>query len=163
MSKLNFSEEIFSQNYKTYVASFSDFFDEKAKQNGLTNHAIRLYIRWFSKENEAIIKKYLKAEDFDPLVKNLNQILKEKDEERFANGTILVGSLGDLDPELLPKFNDCIPLLLEICKDKTGLWRKNAGILVAKLAKHPANLDIFRKFHGIEILSSVSQFILGNK
>lgn len=139
---------------------FTDHFDEKAKSRGLTNHTIRLFLKWFSKENEEILKKHFKIDDVAKLSENIVQVLKENDEERFVNSTMLAGNLIDVYPELSSKFKVIVPILLDICKNKTGLWRKNSGIFVAKLAKNPENLQVFRENHGIEILSSISSFIL---
>jgi len=136
------------------------YIDIKAKSKGLTNHSIRLYLKWFNRDNDKSIKTHFKIDDFVRLVENVNLVLKETDEERFANSSILAGNLIEVFPELISKFKDVIPTLLDICQNKTGLWRKNAGILVAKLGKNAQNMEVIRQLHGIEILSSISSFIL---
>jgi hypothetical protein len=40
-------------------------------------------------------------------------------------------------------------------RDKTGNFRKNAAILLAKLTKEPENLQTLRDLHGMDILKSV--------
>jgi hypothetical protein len=50
--------------------------------------------------------------------------------------------------------------LIQVVKDETNLKRKNAAIFLAKLSKNTDNLELIRNLHGIELLHSVSRFIV---
>ena len=160
LSRFDF-EPSFIEGHKDIVLnSFNEHFGQRAKELGITNHAIRMYARWFNRQNEAQLKKYISAEDMKNLVKNLIIIVKESDEERFVNATLLIGNIAELYPECSASFRDCIPVFLNICREKMGVIRKNAAICVAKLSKSPENIKVIRDLHGIEILSNISKFVL---
>lgn len=57
-------------------------------------------------------------------------------------------------------FQQIIPHLITIARDKRGNMRKNAAILLAKLSKDAKNLETLRSLHGIEILHSIIGFVL---
>lgn len=70
------------------------------------------------------------------MVESLITIINEEDVERFSNGSILAGCIAEIYPEIMPKFRPAIDELLDICRNETGIRRKNAGILVAKLSRN---------------------------
>ena len=51
-------------------------------------------------------------------------------------------------------------MVIEITKEKTDIIRKNAAILLAKLAKHPKLTEYVRELHGIEVLMSLGGQLL---
>jgi len=159
LSKLEFMENyVTDKDFNKRI--FTVYLNSDARKAGIANHTIRLLIKWFDLKNDKLIKKQLKADELVPITQNIKEILKDQDEERFVNTTILAGELVEMYPELQSKFRDIINYLLNLVKDKVGLVRKNAGIFVAKLSKDPGNLEEIRNLHGIEVLSSVSKFIL---
>jgi len=160
LSKLEFLESFVKD--KAFCKSlFTTYMSGEAKNKGITNHMIRLLIKWFEPKNASAIRDAFTAAELDPLVQEIKTILKENDEERFVNTAILVGNVVEVYPELQAKFRDLIGFLLDLVRNKIGNVRKNAGICVAKLSKDKDNLQVIRDLHGIEVLSSVSKFILG--
>lgn len=49
--------------------------------------------------------------------------------------------------------------LVFIAKEKTGNWRKNAAILIAKSSSDPICRSEMDKHHGMEVLKSIAQFV----
>ncbi len=160
LSKFEFDPSFVEGHKDIIVNSWKEHFTKEAKEFEITNHAIRIYTRWFLKFNGNGLKKYFSADDLKPLIENCITILKESDEERFANTSMLAGNIAEIYPECSDSFQECIPLLLEICQNKMGVMRKNAAICVAQLSKTPRNLEVIRQNHGIEILASISKFVL---
>ena len=59
--------------------------------------------------------------------------------------------------ELAKEIKVIIPLAINICKEKTELFRKNAAIIMVRFAKaEPENEEFLRALHGMEVLVSVS-------
>jgi len=160
VSRFDFEPSIIDGHKDIILNSFKEHFGNRAKELDITNHALRMYAKWFNKQNEAALKEYLSAQDMKDLVKNLIIITKEDNQERFVNATLLIGNLAEVYPECSSSFKECIPVFLNICKEKMGVIRKNAAICVAKLSKSPENIQVIRDLHGIEILSNISKFIL---
>ena len=59
----------------------------------------------------------------------------------------------------LPDFRATIPSLTTVAKDKVGLARKNAALLLAKLAREEGNKEKMRECHSIEVLMSINQAV----
>ncbi len=160
LSRFEFEPSFLEGQKDIFVNSFEAHFSPRAKELEVTNHAIRMYAKWFSKANESALRKAFSADDLKPLIKNLIQVTKEENEERFVNATLLIGNIADVYPECSDSFRECIAPLLNICREKMGLIRKNAAICVAKLSKTPGNIQVIRDNRGIEVLSNISKFIL---
>jgi len=160
LSRFEFEASFIEGHKDLFVYSFEAHFSQRAKEVEITNHAIRMYAKWFAKANEGALRKTFSGDDLKPLVKNLVQIIKEENEERFVNATLLIGNVADVYPECSDSFRECISPLLHICREKMGVIRKNAAICVAKLSKTPGNLQVIRDQKGIEVLSNISKFIL---
>lgn len=160
LSRFEFEPSLLEGQKDIFANSFEAHWTQKAKELEITNHAIRMYAKWFSKANESALRKTFSADDLKPLIKNLIQVSKEENEERFVNATLLIGNIADVYPECSDSFRECIAPLLHICREKMGLIRKNAAICVAKLSKTAGNLQVIRDNRGIEVLSNISKFIL---
>lgn len=58
-------------------------------------------------------------------------------------------------PERVQEFKDFIVDLIYVVKEKTELVRKNAAILLAKLANDEELKDFIRANHGFDVLMSL--------
>ena len=55
---------------------------------------------------------------------------------------------------------EIVELMISICKEKTDLVRKNAAILLARIAKSSTEMeDYVRSLHGMDVLVNVSKFL----
>ena len=55
---------------------------------------------------------------------------------------------------------EIVELIIVICKEKRDLLRKNAAILLARIAKSSNEMEDFvRSLHGMEVLVNISKFI----
>ena len=83
--------------------------------------------------------------------------IKEKNTERIINNMSLLIAIMGKYKELSKEVKGIIPLVINICKEKTELLRKNAAILMARYAKaFPENEEYLRLLHGMDVLVSVS-------
>lgn len=100
-------------------------------------HLIRLYANLSTNAHcIEVIKKSAKI-DFKYLVKVFKSFIMRDDAEmNFCNSCNLAAYLNDCRPELLPLYSDVIQRLITVCGDRTGNFRKNAAIFLAKLAKN---------------------------
>lgn len=60
-------------------------------------------------------------------------------------------------PERLPEYKCLIVPLIRVMSDKTDLVRKNAAVLLARLATDEDNAKIMRANHGTEVLLSLQK------
>lgn len=58
-------------------------------------------------------------------------------------------------PERLPEYKSLIVPLIKIISEKTEIVRKNAAVLLARLANDEENGKIMRANHGTEVLVSL--------
>lgn len=49
--------------------------------------------------------------------------------------------------------------LVFIAKEKTGNWRKNAAILIAKCSSNPSVKEQMEKEHAMDVLKSIAHLI----
>ena len=83
--------------------------------------------------------------------------IKEKNTERIINNMSLLIAIMGKYKDLSKEVKSIIPLVINICKEKTELLRKNAAILMARYAKaFPENEEYLRLLHGMDVLVSVS-------
>lgn len=62
---------------------------------------------------------------------------------------------ADAFPERMDEFEKTIVPLINIVKDKTETIRKNAAVLLAKLARNETNEKTMRANHGFDVLISL--------
>jgi hypothetical protein len=60
---------------------------------------------------------------------------------------------------LYKQIKPLIPGLITIAKDRVSNWRKNAAILLAKLAINAECKEELRKNHGMDVLMSIAKFV----
>jgi hypothetical protein len=58
-------------------------------------------------------------------------------------------------PERLPEYQSLVIPLIQVISNKTQLVRKNAAVLLARLANDEKNAEIMRANHGTEVLVSL--------
>ncbi len=88
----------------------------------------------------------------------------EKDKERIINTMSLLINITNVWPEFAVYTKEIISSIINIAKDKTDLLRKNAAILLAKIAKSSNEMESYvRELHGMDVLLNVAKFIQLNK
>jgi hypothetical protein len=55
-----------------------------------------------------------------------------------------------------------VPILVKVIGDTMGIIRKNAAISLAKLCNDPANLELARSLHGVELLVNLQKYIMNS-
>ena len=92
-------------------------------------------------------------------VKETREMLKENidtwNREKFINISGLISAFLDWFPSTTSEYGSLIPDLTLIIKDKVDMERKNAAILIAKLAKDEDLKKEMAKYHTMEILMSL--------
>jgi len=102
---------------------------------------------------------------------NINNFVKESREmtqeymdtwnrEKFINLAGLVSAFLDCFPNTASEYTSLIQDLTAIIKDKVDLERKNAAVLVAKLAKDETCKEAMRQNHTMQILMSLGDNVL---
>jgi hypothetical protein len=84
----------------------------------------------------------------------------ELKKNRFCNTCTLCNNFLELEPRFLDEFKPMIGKLIVVLKDKSGIIRKSAAILLAKMCKDERNLEVARSLHGTELLMQLQSFIL---
>jgi tetratricopeptide (TPR) repeat protein len=117
-----------------------------------------------ARENTTI--DYLQEIDFSLLSDSLSEIFLndfpnlEKDRERFINTMSLMISMIGWNPSVGEKIYNIVDKIIIIAKEKTDLYRKNAAILLARIAKSSQKMeDYVRELHGMDVLVNVAKFI----
>jgi len=100
------------------------------------------------------------------LLKNLSAIFIEdykiidKETERIINIMSLINSIITFIPNKSCVVKPIIQKVINIAKDKLDLLRKNAAILLAKIAKSSEEMEkVVRELHGIDVIMNVAKFI----
>lgn len=75
--------------------------------------------------------------------------------DRFVNICAAMSAFVDYFPDWIEMLREIVPLLIEIAKEKVDILRKNAAILLAKLAKNEKLQPYIRELHGIEVLMAI--------
>ena len=83
--------------------------------------------------------------------------MKEEDWDGFVNSCGSMTAFYDCFPERAEDFQGVILDLIHVVKDKTEVVRKNAAILLAKLAQNDENNKYIRANHGFEVLMSLRE------
>jgi hypothetical protein len=81
---------------------------------------------------------------------------------RFCNTCCLLNEIVTICSHLLPTFKDLVPILVKVIGDTMGIIRKNAAISLAKLCNDPANLELARSLHGVELLVNLQKYIMNS-
>ena len=102
---------------------------------------------------------------FDNYIKEVNLLLKDslkikegqtqEDWNVFVNCCASSVAFVDCFPERSAEFQPMILDLINVIKEKTELVRKNAAILLAKLAVNEDNNKFIRANHGFDVLMSL--------
>jgi len=79
--------------------------------------------------------------------------------ERIVNNISLGISICNSFEDLCPEYKPIILTLISIAKDKTDSLRKNAAILLARLARHKSLYDYIKDNHGIEVIMNIAKFL----
>eukprot|EP01017_Pseudomicrothorax_dubius_P032509 TRINITY_DN4266_c0_g1_i5.p1 TRINITY_DN4266_c0_g1~~TRINITY_DN4266_c0_g1_i5.p1 ORF type:complete len:351 (+),score=76.37 TRINITY_DN4266_c0_g1_i5:65-1117(+) len=142
---------------------FANFIDESCQKNGLLGHAQRILIKFLAKRNCERIAQF-ESQIPEAMQKIQTELVRmintETDETIYSNGCTLGCSIVDFSIEYALGLRGVIQNLINKVKDKTGSVRKNSGLLLARLAKHPALIEEIRSLHGIELLMSLSAQLL---
>ncbi|CAK68186.1 unnamed protein product (macronuclear) [Paramecium tetraurelia] len=127
-----------------------------------SNQSIRCLLQWLSRKSPLVVDQLKQKQTLlYELLEQLKQQLNSDNEIIYCNCCNVIGFIIDLlspingEQNACSFFNQLIPRLLSFVKDKTGNFRKNSAILLAKLTKDQNNLQKVRDLHGIEILQSV--------
>ncbi len=80
--------------------------------------------------------------------------------ERFVNVCGALSAFLHHFPDWAEMLRETVPLLINVAKEKVDVLRKNAAILLAKLAKNEKLLPYIRELHGIEVLMAVGGAVL---
>mmetsp|Transcript_12716 Transcript_12716/g.21423 ORF Transcript_12716/g.21423 Transcript_12716/m.21423 type:complete len:189 (-) Transcript_12716:45-611(-) len=99
---------------------------------------------------------------FDQYVKQIvlmfQESLSQKGAEQWSDFVNICGSITAFVssfPERQPEFKSVILSLIIVVKEKTEVIRKNAAILLAKLAQNEDNEKFIRANHGFDVLVSL--------
>ena len=113
-----------------------------------------------------LINLYFKPLNLKGFVNNLNTTFlndyknfNENKTERIVNNMSLGISICNSFEELCTEYKSVIPTLISIAKDKTDFLRKNAAILLARLARHTSLYDYIKELHGIEVIMNIAKFL----
>jgi len=153
---------------KGIVFFAAQFLDEVWAESKCANHSLRLLCNIFGdkevqEELKALLSEAKGQAELGRINAALRVFLKQEDVQRFCNSCNLAGFIVELEPRYLSDYKASIPVLIGACKDKTGDPRKNSAILLAKLAKNQENLELLRELHGIEVLHSITSFVVNKK
>jgi hypothetical protein len=106
----------------------------------------------------------LTAATFNTYVKEIQLLfkgaLKAENWETFVNACGSMTAFYDCFPERAEEFQGVILDLIHIVKEKTEVLRKNAAILLAKLAQNEENNKFIRANHGFDVLMSLKSVFL---
>lgn len=80
--------------------------------------------------------------------------------ELAANATLLICRLIDAEEGIAEKYGSLVPILISAVGEKADIVRKNCALALGRLAKSPTNLAKIRELHGLDVLRSVSGFVL---
>ena len=125
----------------------------------LTPHVLKIiYSLWKLKEELA---KHTEEHEINVhnFVKESREMLKENidnwNREKFINISGLISAFLDWFPNVASEYGSLIPDLTLILKDRVDLERKNAAIVIAKLAKDKDLKEEMNQYHTMEILMSL--------
>jgi len=114
----------------------------------------------FCFDSQEFVQVMMGREDASEIYEKIIGIMDCTNDELRANTASSVSRLSETCADIMPLFKKMIPKLIKIVQDKTGDLRKNCAICLAKLARHPDNLQLVRTLNGIQVLQSVANYIL---
>jgi hypothetical protein len=85
----------------------------------------------------------------------LSESMNTWNREKFINYSGLVSASLDTFPATSTLYVDLIPQLTEVLKDHVAMERKNAAVLLAKMARNEEIKKIMKKHHTMEVLMSL--------
>ena len=139
---------------------------EKFKNNSVNALSLPAAEELAKDSNEKNFDKILNEENCENLLKNLSLIFSEdykfldKESERVINTMSLMNSIITLCGKRCYVLKPIVFKVIDIAKDRLDLLRKNAAILLAKIAKSSEEMEKFvRDLHGIEVIMNVAKFI----
>ena len=168
---VKFNLDIFSNENKILekdelLNRLLEFMEEKYLINCpvITDYSIKIWIyilkSGYEKINENDRIKKLTQKCCNILMKEVKNDLSginDKNLERIINIMSLIIAIMGAYKDFSKEVKTVIPLVINICKEKTELLRKNAAILMASYAKVvKENEEYLRSLHGMEVLVSVS-------
>lgn len=136
-------------------------------ENKLKNSEHKNIIKYLTISIKKIDKK--KLLDYFTNLKNFNTNLslfinenyKKKEEIQLLNNTLVfLSSISDLIPEIMENWSFLLEPLTVIVKDRIGVLRKSAAILLAKLCRVPKLEKKARELNATKILVNLSKFLL---
>lgn len=98
---------------------------------------------------------------FDSVPKDLVVMFKEayhKDEpdwNAFVNTCACIIGLIEAFPDRITAFEELVPDIIAVVKDRTDVVRKNAAVLLAKMAQNEETKKLIRQHHGMDVLMSL--------
>jgi hypothetical protein len=108
-------------------------------------------------DNKALVKRLVELFQHD-----YKMITMEK--ERIVNNMSLMISITTVYPEMSEGLRPIVKNIIDIAKEMTDVLRKNAAILLAKIAKSSDEMQNYvRELHGMDVLLNVAKFIKVNK
>ena len=88
------------------------------------------------------------------------ELIGQKNLQRVINMLSLLIAISGQYKEEAQNMKEIVELIIVICKEKRDLLRKNAAILLARIAKSSNEMEDFvRSLHGMEVLVNISKFI----
>jgi hypothetical protein len=136
-------------------------FNSLQSSNEIVDDSIRILARlsdievFYDKIEECKVSTSKFCEDMKGILKEAYETKKE----RYINGCTMVSRFLKKKPQHLADFKEIIGILIKSVKDKVGLMRKNAAILLSVIAMDEGNKEVVRSLHGIEVLHSVKDFL----
>ena len=101
----------------------------------------------------------LKPITYDNITKDLIEMfytsLKAEDWNVFVNACACSVALLDAFPTRGNDLKGLVPDIIAVVKDKTETVRKNAAVLLAKMARDEQLKDLIRQHHGMDVLLSL--------
>merc|ERR1712146_7769 len=58
-------------------------------------------------------------------------------------------------PDRITEFDELVPDIIAVVKDRTDVVRKNAAVLLAKMAQNEETKKLIRQHHGMDVLLSL--------
>jgi len=150
------------------VNNLIKFMDKKfcGIEDGLLDYNIKTWVFLLKVDNKELFDNKI-----EKLIKNCNEILikdcgnnlkgiNDKNYQRIVNILSLLIAIIEIFKEKANECKNIIEYIINICKEKTDLLRKNAAILLAKIAKSNKEMEDFvRSLHGMDVLMSISSFV----
>ena len=150
------------------VNNLIKFMDKKycGIEDALLDYNIKTWVFLLKVDNKQLFENKI-----EKLIKNCNEILikdcginlkgiNEQNYQRIVNILSLLIEIVGIYSEKAKECKNIVEYIINICKEKTDLLRKNAAILLARIAKSNKEMEEFvRNLHGMDVLMSISSFV----